>query len=44
MLIGNISEVDILVTNFQPPSEIIKICNTNNIEIVVASKPDQEES
>jgi DeoR family glycerol-3-phosphate regulon repressor len=44
MLIGNISEVDILVTNFQPPGEIIKICNTNNIEIVVASKPDQEES
>ena len=31
MLIGNISEVDILVTNFQPPSEIIKICNTNNL-------------
>ena len=44
MLIGNISEVDILVTNFQPPGEIIKICNTNNIEIVVASKPDQEEN
>jgi len=38
MLIGNISEIDILVTNFKPPSEIIDICNSNNIEIVIASK------
>ena len=37
MLIGNISEVDILVTNTQPPLEIIDLCNSNNIEIVVAS-------
>ena len=37
MLIGNISEVDILVTNIQPPLEIIDLCNNNNIEIVVAS-------
>jgi DeoR family glycerol-3-phosphate regulon repressor len=37
MLIGNISEVDILVTNIQPPLEIIDLCNSNNIEIVVAS-------
>ena len=37
MLIGNISEVDILVTNTQPPIEIIDLCNSNNIEIVVAS-------
>jgi len=44
MLIGNISEVDILVTNFKPPTEIINICNTNNIEIVIASKSDYEES
>jgi DeoR family glycerol-3-phosphate regulon repressor len=35
MLIGNISEVDILVTNTQPPLEIIDLCNSNNIEIVV---------
>lgn len=37
MLIGNISEVDILVTNTQPPLEIIDLCNSNNVEIVVAS-------
>jgi DeoR family glycerol-3-phosphate regulon repressor len=37
MLIGNISEVDILVTNIQPPLEIIDLCNSNNVEIVVAS-------
>ena len=42
MLIGNISEIDILVTNFKPPSEIIDICNSNNIEIVIASKSDYE--
>ena len=35
MLIGNISEIDILVTNTQPSLEIINICNANNIEIVV---------
>ena len=41
MLIGNISEVDILVTNIQPPSEIIDLCNGNNIEIVVASNSNR---
>ena len=42
MLIGNISEVDILVTNFQPPTEIVNICRNNNIDIVVASRSDHE--
>lgn len=42
MLIGNISEIDILVTNFKPPSKIIDICNSNNIEIVIASKSNYE--
>ena len=36
MVIGNIAEIDILVTNNQPSPEIVDICNTNNIEIVVA--------
>jgi DeoR family glycerol-3-phosphate regulon repressor len=36
MVISNISEVDILVTNNQPSPEIIEICNANNIEIVLA--------
>ena len=37
MLIGNISEIDILVTNIQPSPEIINICNNNNVEIIVVS-------
>jgi DeoR family glycerol-3-phosphate regulon repressor len=37
MVIGNISEIDILVTNIQPSPEIINLCNTNNIEIIVAT-------
>ena len=37
MLIGNISEIDILVTNIQPSPEIINICNNNNVEIIVAT-------
>ncbi len=37
MLIGNISEIDTLVTNNQPSPEIINLCNTNNIEIIVAT-------
>ena len=40
MLIGNISEIDTLVTNNQPSPEIINICNTNNIEIVVVRHSD----
>ena len=36
MVISNISEVDILVTNNLPSPEIIEICNANNIEIVLA--------
>ena len=36
MVISNISEVDILVTNNLPSPEIIEICNANNIEIVIA--------
>jgi DeoR/GlpR family transcriptional regulator of sugar metabolism len=42
MLLGNISEIDILVTNFQPPSEIIEICKSNKIEIIVSSPLDDE--
>jgi|TARA_B100000768_G_scaffold151366_1_gene146557 DeoR family glycerol-3-phosphate regulon repressor len=38
MVIGNISEIDILVTNNLPSQEIIDICVTNNIEIVVAEE------
>ena len=37
MVIGNISEIDILVTNIQPSPEITNLCNTNNIEIIVAT-------
>jgi DeoR family glycerol-3-phosphate regulon repressor len=37
MLIGNISEIDTLVTNIQPSPEIINICNNNNVEIIVVS-------
>ena len=37
MLIGNISEIDTLVTNIQPSPEIINICNKNNVEIIVVS-------
>jgi len=37
MVIGNISEIDILVTNNQPSPEITNICNENNIEIIVVS-------
>ena len=40
MLIGNISEIDTLVTNIQPSPEIINLCNTNNINIIVASNSD----
>ena len=36
MVISNISEVDILVTNNLPSPEIIEICNANNIKIVLA--------
>jgi len=38
MVTGNISEVDILVTNSKPPLEIIEICNSNNIDIVIAKE------
>tara|TARA_B110000014_G_C20099644_1_gene577001 strand:- start:328 stop:1101 length:774 start_codon:yes stop_codon:yes gene_type:complete len=38
MITGNISEVDILVTNNKPPPEIIDICNSNNIDIVIAKE------
>ena len=41
MLIGNISEIDILVTNIQPSPEIIKICNKNNVEIIVVSSSNK---
>ena len=37
MVIGNISEIDILVTNNQPSPEITNICNENNIEVIVVS-------
>jgi DeoR family glycerol-3-phosphate regulon repressor len=37
MLIGNISEIDTLVTNIQPSPEITNICNNNNVEIIVVS-------
>ena len=40
MLIGNISEIDTLVTDIQPSPEIINLCNTNNINIIVASNSD----
>jgi len=40
ILIGNISEIDILVTNNLPSPEIINICNTNDIEIIVATHTD----
>jgi DeoR/GlpR family transcriptional regulator of sugar metabolism len=44
MLLGNISEIDILVTNFHPPSEIIEICKSNKIEIIVAFSPLDDEN
>ena len=44
MLLGNISEIDILVTNFQPPYEIIEICKSNKIEIIVASSTIDDEN
>ena len=37
ILTGNISEIDILVTNNQPSPEIIDICNENNIKIIVTT-------
>ena len=37
MLIGNISEIDTLVTNIQPSPEITNICNNNDVEIIVVS-------
>ena len=37
MVIGNISEIDILVTNNQPSPEITNICNENNVEVIVVS-------
>ena len=40
MLIGNISEIDTLVTDIQPSPEIINLCNTNNINIIVACTSD----
>ena len=40
MLIGNISEIDTLVTDIQPSPEIINLCNTNNINIIVATNSD----
>ena len=41
MLIGNISEIDILVTNIQPSPEIINICNKHNVEIIVVSSSNK---
>ena len=41
MLIGNISEIDTLVTNIQPSPEIINICNKNNVEIIVVSSSNK---
>ena len=41
MLIGNISEIDTLVTNIQPSLEIINICNKNNVEIIVVSSSNK---
>ena len=41
MLIGNISEIDILVTNIQPSPEIINICNKNNVEVIVVSSSNK---
>ena len=38
MVIGNITEIDILVTNNKPSPELIDICNSNNIEIVIAKE------
>ena len=38
MITGNISEIYILVTNNKPSPEIIDICNSNNIEIVIAKE------
>ena len=37
MVIGNISEIDILVTNNLPSPEITNICNENNVEVIVVS-------
>ena len=39
MVIGNISEIDILVTNNQPSPEIINICNENNVEVIIVGNP-----
>ena len=33
-LIGNLSQVDIFVTNIQPSKKILKICSTNNVELI----------
>ena len=41
MLIGNISEIDTLVTNIQPSPEIINICNKNNVEIIVVNSSNK---
>jgi DeoR family glycerol-3-phosphate regulon repressor len=41
MLIGNISEIDTLVTNIQPSPEIINICNKNNVEVIVVSSSNK---
>jgi DeoR family glycerol-3-phosphate regulon repressor len=40
MLIGNISEIDILVTNTQPSPEIINICNANDIKVLIVNHSD----
>lgn len=37
ILTGNISEIDILVTNHLPSPEITNICNENNVEVIVVS-------
>ena len=39
MVIGNISEIDILVTNHLPSPEIINICNENNVEVIIVGNP-----
>jgi DeoR family glycerol-3-phosphate regulon repressor len=33
-LIGNLSQVDIFVTNIQPSKKILKICSTHNVELI----------
>ena len=35
ILIGNITDADVLVTNNNPPSEILEICNKSNTKVIV---------